>query len=275
MINSTIFINVPYSSINNENVRQYETGTNIIIDVAEINLSIINKFVGFDNKYIFSLTATFLRDFNIDALLSKLYTLFVLSSSFIKRKKNIPVFLNNANEELVNMQLVKNYFKLQGEEIEFVLFDLTDKQVKNNILLISQEKLQTLNEDYLIEFYPQNIDQIIITQNNITEKNTLETIIKKNRFTEVFLKTVFLQHNNNKLLYCAALWEDRSVLYSSFILLSKKVGENQYYDILNWYHNEYEILPLWYKQFGHIIKIIIGKRSFRSLFSDNVKKYKD
>jgi hypothetical protein len=42
-----------------------------------------------------------------------------------------------------------------------------------------------------------------------------------------------------------------------------------------YYDKEYEILPLWYKQFGHIIKVIMGKRSFRSLFDNNVKKSKD
>jgi hypothetical protein len=45
--------------------------------------------------------------------------------------------------------------------------------------------------------------------------------------------------------------------------------------IKKFYHNEYEILPLWYKRFGHILKVIMGKRTFRSLFKDNVKKYKD
>lgn len=44
---------------------------------------------------------------------------------------------------------------------------------------------------------------------------------------------------------------------------------------LKWYYHEYEILPLWYKKFGHILKVIMGKRSFKSLFRDNVKKYKD
>ena len=46
-------------------------------------------------------------------------------------------------------------------------------------------------------------------------------------------------------------------------------------DNVEWYYYEYEILPAWYKRFGHIIKVIMGKRTFRSLFSDNVKKYKD
>lgn len=36
--------------------------------------------------------------------------------------------------------------------------------------------------------------------------------------------------------------------------------------IRDWYTKEYEVLPKWYKRFGHIIKVLIGKRSFRSLF---------
>jgi hypothetical protein len=45
--------------------------------------------------------------------------------------------------------------------------------------------------------------------------------------------------------------------------------------INEFYHNEYEVLPLWYKQFGHLIKAVMGKRTWGSLFNDNVKKYKN
>ncbi|HWB90206.1 MAG TPA: hypothetical protein VG605_00075 [Puia sp.] len=55
--------------------------------------------------------------------------------------------------------------------------------------------------------------------------------------------------------------------------LSSKHDEVDY--ILRFYKNEYEILPLWYKRFGHIIKVLQGKRSFRSLYDKKVKKYKD
>jgi hypothetical protein len=36
--------------------------------------------------------------------------------------------------------------------------------------------------------------------------------------------------------------------------------------ILDWYKKEYELLPLWYKRFGHVIKVMMGKRSFKSLY---------
>jgi hypothetical protein len=70
-------------------------------------------------------------------------------------------------------------------------------------------------------------------------------------------------------------WQKRALLYRQFLQLSKQVQEQEYYEVIDWYNHEYEILPLWYKRFGHIIKVLMGKRSFRSLFSDNVKKYKD
>ncbi|TWI83674.1 GT2 family glycosyltransferase [Lacibacter cauensis] len=38
-------------------------------------------------------------------------------------------------------------------------------------------------------------------------------------------------------------------------------------EIKSWYHKEYEVLPLWYKRFGHIIKVIRKDRSLKSLFS--------
>jgi hypothetical protein len=51
--------------------------------------------------------------------------------------------------------------------------------------------------------------------------------------------------------------------------------KNDYDSLFTWYHNEYEILPLWYKRFGHILKVLTGKRTFKSLFYDNVKKYRN
>lgn len=46
-------------------------------------------------------------------------------------------------------------------------------------------------------------------------------------------------------------------------------------EIQDYYTREYEILPLWYKRFGHILKVLTGKRTFASLFRDDVKKHTD
>jgi hypothetical protein len=40
------------------------------------------------------------------------------------------------------------------------------------------------------------------------------------------------------------------------------------------YHNEYEVLPLWFKRLGHVIKVVMGKRTFTSLYDKGKKKYR-
>lgn len=45
-------------------------------------------------------------------------------------------------------------------------------------------------------------------------------------------------------------------------------------NLQNYYNNEYEVLPRWYKQLGHVLKVIQGKRTIQSLFDKTAKKYK-
>jgi len=39
--------------------------------------------------------------------------------------------------------------------------------------------------------------------------------------------------------------------------------EKEMEKIIEFYHGEYEVLPLWYKRLGHVIKFITGKRKLR------------
>lgn len=43
--------------------------------------------------------------------------------------------------------------------------------------------------------------------------------------------------------------------------------------IADWYFNQYEVLPLWFKRLGHIVKILYRKRSWRTLYNDSAKGY--
>jgi hypothetical protein len=69
--------------------------------------------------------------------------------------------------------------------------------------------------------------------------------------------------------------------YLDFLLNQYPSGDdngirlNEELKIRKFYHYEYEILPMWFKQLGHIIKVLMGKRSFRSLYDDKAPKYKD
>lgn len=61
--------------------------------------------------------------------------------------------------------------------------------------------------------------------------------------------------------------------YKSYLEILK--SQDEALKINDFYYYEYEILPLWYKKIGHLIKVFTGKRTFKSLFDNNVKKYKN
>lgn len=52
----------------------------------------------------------------------------------------------------------------------------------------------------------------------------------------------------------------RSSSISNAVQLTKEKEE-----IIVWYQKEYEVLPLWYKRLGHIVKVLYGKRSLKSV----------
>lgn len=68
--------------------------------------------------------------------------------------------------------------------------------------------------------------------------------------------------------------EERLVSAEKTISVIRSKYKDDYEQLFQWYHNEYEVLPLWYKRFGHILKVLMGKRTFKSLFFDHAKKYK-
>jgi hypothetical protein len=92
----------------------------------------------------------------------------------------------------------------------------------------------------------------------------------KNGFSEAQNTIVALREDN--LSYKKYLDFLKGSIYSPN---SPPTDLNEQEKIKRFYHFEYEILPMWYKRFGHIMKVLMGKRTFRSLFNDTVKKYKD
>jgi hypothetical protein len=43
-------------------------------------------------------------------------------------------------------------------------------------------------------------------------------------------------------------------------------AEQKFTFMKEWYNKEYEVLPLWYKRVGHVIKVVQGHRPLKSLF---------
>jgi len=55
-----------------------------------------------------------------------------------------------------------------------------------------------------------------------------------------------------------------SVAHYQRVLLEERKRADETF---NWYQKEYEVLPLWFKRTGQLIKVLMGKRSFSSLFN--------
>jgi len=107
----------------------------------------------------------------------------------------------------------------------------------------------------------ENINSVLESEKKIKETNNYRIAIA------LYQKQQLIDESNHAL-YLKAINEKNVRFYLSIQKEERAKG-------LKYYYYEYEILPKWYKQFGHIIKVIMGKRTFKSLFSDNVKKYKD
>ncbi len=230
-----------------------------------------------DKDYMLSLSSSLLSNTSADVK-SKIYLLLIMNPSF-KRDIIIPVLGENYNSAIeLAINEIKIYLKQQGlAGIEFPFFNtsLNQDQTVGKCYIITVPPLNNFLQN---EAFSQAHTFIILSLTAIASMDAFSTWRKDFNF-ETISNLAYGIHSDYILKEEfdseRSLWKKRVAVYQEFLSLSKKVQEAEYYEVLNWYKREYEILPLWYKQFGHIIKVIMGKRSFRSLFDDTVKKYKD
>ena len=275
----------PYYTISAGLLLQYAGGVpeippavrlNILLDIPGAQFPDLLLILGaIKNSYIISLPAAVTTD--QPSLMSVLPQCFLLSSlsNFSLTAGNIlPIIAEQTglpNGE--NADLINNYFREQGrQDWQFPCFHLQQagrQQAANCLLVVCQ----TDRNEIIETIFPQAT--IIAFATGIPD---IATFIKytsqvKTSMLPDFFSTAFIE----KKLHEEELenWQQRALLYRNFLSLSKSVQQKEYYEVLDWYHKEYETLPLWYKRLGHIIKVIMGKRSFRSLFNDKIKKNTD
>lgn len=70
-------------------------------------------------------------------------------------------------------------------------------------------------------------------------------------------------------------WKQRAQLYQDFLELSKSVQQQEYFEVVDWYQQEYEALPRWYKRIGKVIKVLQGKRNAGPAYPDKIKRKTD
>ncbi len=270
--------------LNKDSFKSGSTKLNILLsketDFAPHLYSILDKL---ENEYIISISASLLQDRSfLPELLSKVYILLALNKSS-NGQKLIPIFSEaHYQNESLNIDEFQAYLNQQGlHKAKLPIFDYSVNGIQtldNCSLFVMQEQAAGLlntfseNNDYtstmIIAFRKEVTDFTVISdlENQII-------VWEKTHILKTDISQYYITKDEFELE--TELWKKRTMLYKDFLSLSKKIQEKEYYDVLNWYRDEYEILPLWYKRIGHIIKAIMGKRSFKSLFRNDVKKYKD
>ena len=103
----------------------------------------------------------------------------------------------------------------------------------------------------------------LIIRNDLSQ---IYSLLKENRS---------LTMNNDQLMAKSERAQEQFDSYTLNYNITIARYKQQVTELLRFYTNEYEILPLWYKRLGHVIKVLMGKRSFRSLFDDKAKEYRD
>ena len=212
--------------------------------------------------------------------------------------------LDGKNISVSHPQL--NYFLENGENFDELInhFNLlfsfnkrwiinvssTDDFYRKNKLIQKFESWITVNKPFEVK---------IITQYNIAGKdnNKLETENKVLKFklenSAYYLKIIrveahgymrdinnlnaqinHLKHENRhpQIAYippAAALPQPANNEFLGALQNQVNAERNRANATLDWYKKEYEVLPLWYKRFGHIIKVAKGKRTFKSLFKND------
>jgi hypothetical protein len=248
---------------------------NILLDIPPSALPALFLLLGaIKNNYLFSLPASLISDYEmLKAQLPGYYILASLDNFYGNGDTIIPVLWDQPVQTDTNTDIIRDYFLKQGTtNVQLPFFNRyqTGLQQAASCLFYAFD-VHTYDTGVHV-FHPITIIAFATAITDLVTFNECTGLIKNNADSNHVSKN-YVEKN----IYEEEIknWQQRALLYRNFLSLSKSVQQKEYYDVLDWYHKEYETLPLWYKRLGHIIKVIMGKRSLRSLFNDNTKKYKD
>ncbi|HEY2720893.1 MAG TPA: hypothetical protein VGI82_04170 [Chitinophagaceae bacterium] len=249
-------------------------------DVQILNEGLFNSLCSRRMLFLFTLSSSILADLGKEQL-SWLYCITSLDTYLTNEGARI-ILLRDRDEHstIRETRRLDDFFLAQGSKVSlfhFTSFTTADMETQeyDNVSILpanffEQRKLQ---EQFYKTVLHARKKKLIIGNIDFDElpktNDIVDEILKE---TDDILQLISLNEDNK---YERHLMNQRADLYLSFLTISKNIREKEYFELLDWYNHEYEILPTWYKRIGHVIKVIMGKRTFRSLFNDNVKKRKD
>ncbi|QHL85950.1 hypothetical protein GU926_00220 [Nibribacter ruber] len=201
----------------------------------------------------------------------------------------IPPVVHSAVEAWVHFRNALNgsFIKQGFTEVIFKPIHLLQQQQQGVLLTDFNSIHLPLSEEDLHETYYQALLQkgiiggsLLVLHKPLETFKVIEAIACKTEIEfgkaeevtyTLMMQNLTLQKKVKKLeeLYVASTKElnNQKEYLTIYHSKSESLGINEFY------FHEYEVLPLWYKRLGHIIKVMTGRRTFQSLYDKNAKKY--
>ena len=183
-------------------------------------------------------------------------------------------FIERLSEKCMKQGLPVLIFKTKSagrvENSGSQVYEVTTSDIDYNALVENwlSEHLEGKDPDEIHFLFKENAPGLTEMLREMEKKEILLHNTKHYKFAK-------LAYEKQKLIEKYKTELDEKVYVEKNTQLYLRMQKKQTADNVEWYHHEYEILPTWYKRLGHIVKVLMGRRTFRSLFSDKAKKYKD
>jgi hypothetical protein len=212
-----------------------------------------------------------------------LTSFFFLDSSLQIDDKPVINLMGDNPEVLSGVEIsLKDYCKIQGldEVIVNTIPGIRNQDLNYSTARSPQEAIRLYRDFLSLRHFGTGTLFALLAAND-----NLQDLLKSLGSEDLVLDKEFPGLSDLIIKY-RLLEKEATYLKRKLILNEKELAnQKQYQDILrsqhstrqlqDYYNNEYEILPKWYKQMGHVLKVIMGKRTLKSLFRDDVKKYRD
>ena len=203
---------------------------------------------------------------------------------YVQQSFETPLIALSKDYTIQSAKLISDIFMKQGYEgIKIINFPQAaliknDRNTGDSINIIYDNYFNSVNfSNPLLFIAVDSIESITGTMDKL-EKAEEQSLKKYPQVAGLLKQLQECTFENKRISFETGKLKkklDSIQIYNSIYSEPETLNRKRISDIVKFYKNEYEVLPLWYKRFGHVLKVITGKRTFRSLFNDNVKKYKN
>ncbi|MFT2007610.1 hypothetical protein ACMA1I_02960 [Pontibacter sp. 13R65] len=219
----------------------------------------------YKSKFIFNLQNCTLDNFETAESIGRTFFL----NNYYYNKSTVPLLLTQEEESKSSLSLFK-WCENQGLVSPQLLSSSNNKEVLEipfekdeesfyNILFDLNSVTNLFYKVIIIEVKEPQVIGVILNRLKLAE----ELLITRN--PELYnlisyCSRIELENDYNIFLHKYYLNEHANS--KAFLRMLHSSSETKI--ILDFYQEQYEVLPLWYKRVGHIIKILMGKRNIQS-----------